>query len=140
MFDYEYFEGKALSLAGMLMLSQQPEDCVQYQGPALLDCFSDVVDIQHRGGIGARSIRKAWERIEVELNLFLTNTLDCVGKLCEEDETIRISMYHDAVFPVEEFFPIAKVQCPIAAAVLMPETRKTVPSAARRTPLESTAG
>ncbi len=111
-FDYEYFEGKALSLARILMLSQRPDDCVQYQGPPLSDRFSDIVDIQYRGGIGVRSIRKKQDRIEVNLNLFLTNTLDRGGKLRQKDEKIQISMYHNAAFPVDETFSIAKVQCP----------------------------
>lgn len=111
-FDYEYFEGKALSLARILMLSQRPDDCVQYQGPTLSDRFSDVVDIQYRGGIGVRSIRKKQDRIEVELNLFLTNILDRGGKLRQKDEKIQISMYHNAAFPVDEAFSIIKVQCP----------------------------
>lgn len=111
-FNYEYFEGKALSLARILMLSQHPEDCVQYQGPKLSDCFSDVVDIQYRGGIGVRQIRKTQERIEVELDLYLTNTLDRGGKLRQKDEKIRIKMYHNADFPVDRSFSIIKVQCP----------------------------
>lgn len=111
-FDYEYFEGKALSLARILMLSQRPDDYVQYHGPTLSDSFSDVVDIQYRGGIEVRSIRKKQDRIEVELNLFLTNILDQGGKLRRKNEKLQISMYHNAAFPVDEVFSIVKVQCP----------------------------
>ncbi len=110
-FDYAYFEGKALALARILMLSPQPEACAQYDGPPLSDRFSDVVDIQYRGGIGVGNIRKNGDRIEVVLNLFLTNTLDRNGKLKQKDEKIRIHMYHKAAFPVKQAFSILKVQC-----------------------------
>lgn len=111
-FDYEYFEGKALSLARILMLSKKPEDFVQYKGGALSDSFSDVVDIQYRGRIGVRKVRNVNNRIEVVLDLYLTNTLDQGGKLKQKDEVIEITMYHKADFPVDKSFSILKVQCP----------------------------
>lgn len=111
-FDYEYFEGKALSLARIIMLSRNPEDCVQYQGKALGDRFSDIVDVQYRGGIGVRQIKKTTERVEVELDLYLTNTLYSGGKIKQKNEKIRMCMYHNAAFPVDRSFSIAKVQCP----------------------------
>lgn len=110
-FDYEYFEGKALSLARILMLSPDPDDNVQYEGPRIGDSFSDVVDIQYRGGIGVRSIKKNGDRIEVELDLYLTNTLDRGGRLSRKEEKIQLSMYHSADFPVDGAFSITKVQC-----------------------------
>lgn len=127
-FDYEYFEGKALSLARILMLSEHPEDCVQYQGPALSDRFSDVVDIEYRGGIGVHSIRKSKEWIEMVLDLYLTNTLDCGGKLKQKDERIRINMYHNAAFPVDETFSIVKVQCPHCSSSFDARKEKNCPS------------
>ncbi len=110
-FDYSYFEGKALSLARILMLSDNPEECVQYQGPKLKDHFSDVVDVQYRGGIGLHSIRRNADRIEVELDLFVTNTLDKGNRLVQKNQTVRLQMYHNTAFPVDEVFSIVKVQC-----------------------------
>lgn len=114
-FDYEYFEGKALALARILMLSQKPDDFVQYRGATLADRFADIVDVQYRGGIGVHSIQKKQGRIEVQLNLFLCNTVDHGGRLQEKNETIRLNMYHNAAFPVDEAFSIVKVQCPNCA-------------------------
>lgn len=126
-FDYEYFEGKALALARILMLSQNPDEFVQYHGPKLADRFSDVVDIEYRGGIGVRSIRKNQNRIEVELNLFLTNTVDCGGRLSRKNETIQLNMYHNADFPVDTAFSIVKVQCPNCAGSFDAGKEKTCP-------------
>lgn len=111
-FDYEYFEGKALSLARMIMLSQHPEECVQYRGPACRDRFSDIVDIQYRGGIGVRQIKRDDARVEVNLDLYLTNALYSRGKIKQKAEKIQVRMYHNAAFPVDRSFSIVKVQCP----------------------------
>ena len=87
-FDYEYFEGKALSLARILMLSKKSEEFVQYEGKTLSGSFADVVNIQYRGRIGVRKIQNENNRIEVELDFYLTNTLDQGGKLREKEEIV----------------------------------------------------
>lgn len=126
-FDYEYFEGKALSLARILMLSKEPEEFVQYEGKSLSGRFSDVVDIQYRGRIGVRKIQNKNNRIEVELDLYLTNTLDQGGRLKEKEEVVQLSMYHNADFPVDRSFSILKVQCPNCGGSFDAEKGKNCP-------------
>lgn len=126
-FDYTYFEGKALSLARILMFSDHPEEYAQYRGPALGNRFADVVDVQYRGSIAVRRIERVQDRIEVELNLFLTNTLDRGGKIRQKDEKIRLSMYHQAAFPVNPVFSIVKVQCPYCSGSFDAARQKDCP-------------
>lgn len=110
-FDYEYFEGKALSFARILMLGEHPEEFVQYRGKPIGGTFKDIVDVQYRGRMGVKDIRKSGGRIEAELELYLTDTLDSGGKIRHKDEKISISMYHNAEFPVDKSFSILKVEC-----------------------------
>ncbi len=111
-FSYEYFEGKALSLTRMILFHDDLENCPQYRGNGSFDEFSDLIDIQYRGGFGVESIRKNQDRIEAVLKLFLTNTYDNGRKLTEKDEKIRIRMYHRGNLPVNPTFSIRAVQCP----------------------------
>lgn len=110
-FSYAYFEGKALSLFRILAFTEDTASWVQYEGPDLEGALSDIVDIQYRGGISLRKIRRDGEKVLVDLTLYLTNTLDDGKKLRRKDEKIRLSMYHRAEFPVEREFSLLQVRC-----------------------------
>lgn len=110
-FDYEYFEGKALSLARIIMFHDDLKNCAQYRGTDTEETFSDIIDIKYRGGIGIDSVRRTEDKIKVSLRLYLNNTLDDGKKIRRKDETVRMEMYHDVNFPVDQAFSIVKVNC-----------------------------
>lgn len=110
-FSYEYFEGRALSLARILMLCPDPRSCANYRGPDLRGRFDDVVDLQYRGGMSIAGIDRRDRRIALDLKLYFTDTLDKGRKLKRKDETVTISMYHDGDFPVDQGFSLVRVQC-----------------------------
>lgn len=111
-FSYEYFEGKALSLARMILFHDDLKNCVQYKGKDISHSFADLIDIQYRGGFGVQSITKNQDRIEVVLRLYLTTTMDTGSKITQKDETIKIWMYHHVEFPVDPAYSIKMVKCP----------------------------
>ena len=111
-FDYEYFEGKALALARIIMFSKEPQEFVQYEGPDISRKFEDVIDMKYRGGFSISSIQKKEDKIKVSLKLFLTNTIDTGDQLKDKDQTVKIDMYHHIEFPIDKAFSILKVECP----------------------------
>lgn len=126
-FSYEYFEGKALSLARMILFHDDLSNCVQYKGKDLSNQFAELIDVQYRGGMGVQSIRANADRIEVVLNLYLTDTIDNGKKITVKNETVRIWMYHNVRFPVDPAFSIRKVQCPCCGASFDARTIKACP-------------
>lgn len=126
-FSYEYFEGKALSLARTILFHDDPSECVQYKGEDLSGKFSDLIDLQYRGGMGIQSIRQNHDRIEVVLKLYLTSTVDNGKKITEKDETVRLWMYHRAQSPADPCFSIKRVQCPCCGGSFDATQRKTCP-------------
>ena len=111
-FDYEYFEGKALSLARTIMLSKNPESFPQYRGPETGERFKDIIDIRYRGGLGVNYIKNEEDKLKISLKLFLTNTIDNGKKVKDKDEIITMEMFHYSRFPVDKGFSITKVCCP----------------------------
>lgn len=126
-FDYEYFEGKALSLARIIMFQDDPENCPQYRGTIQKDAFSDVLDIRYRGGIGVDDIKRQGEEIVVTLKLYLTNILYDGKKIRKKDETVLMEMRHDANFPVDQTFSIVKVNCPYCGGSFDARKKKCCP-------------
>ncbi len=126
-FSYEYFEGKALSLARLIMFHNDLPNCVQYQGTDSSDAFADLIDIQYQGGLGVESIQRKHDRIEVNLRLYLINTIDTGKKIKEEEETVRIRMYHNVASPVDPTFSIRKVQCPCCGGSFDAREQKCCP-------------
>lgn len=111
-FDYGYFEGKALSLAKIIMLSQNPDQCVQYQGPVVAGSFYNVLDIQYRGGIEIHKVVNRRNKIRIAMDLYVCNTVCAGGQIIEQNEKIQMVMEHWAQFPVKPVFSIVNVQCP----------------------------
>ncbi len=126
-FSYEYFEGKALSLARMMMFHDNLANCVQYKGQGSSSNFADLIDIQYRGRFAVESIQRNQDRIEVVLKLYLTNTIDDGKKISQKDEAIRIWMYHHVQFPVDPTYSIRKVQCPCCGGSFDAREQKTCP-------------
>lgn len=110
-FSYEYFESKALSFTRMILFHDNIADCVQCTGSDRSHKFHDIVDIEYRGGMGVKGIRRKGEYLEAELELYLTSTVDDGRKISSRPEKIRITMRHNTHFPVDPTFSISKVQC-----------------------------
>ena len=115
-FDYEYFEGKALSLARIVMLSDNLEHATQYEGLALPDSFKDVIDVQYLGGFGLQNYHEEGDEIVLHLRLYLETTLFRKGKIKKDRTPVLIEMTHNTKFPVDAGFSIMKVQCPNCGA------------------------
>lgn len=111
-FSYEYFEGKALALARIIMFSSDLTNCVQYSGSGLNEAFREIIHINYRGGMKFCSIERKGDVLEVNLQLYLTNTYDNGKKIREKDEVIHIILQHNAEFKVVPDFSIKKVECP----------------------------
>lgn len=111
-FSYEYFEGKALSLARIIILSSDLVNCVQYSGNETNKEFREIININYRGGMKIGSIERKGNILEVKLQLYLTNTYDTKGKIKEKDEVIYLTLHHNAEFKVDPDFSIKKVECP----------------------------
>ncbi len=111
-FSYEYFEGKALSLARIIILSSDLVNCVQYSGNETNKEFREIININYRGGMKIGPIERKGNVLEVKLQLYLTNTYDNGKKIKEKDEEIHLILHHNAEFKVVPDFSIKKVECP----------------------------
>ena len=114
-FDYEYFEGKVVSLLRMVMFAKQPDTLVQFQG-AQLDHFDNVLDIAYHGGFGITSLYIKDEYVYLVLNVYITETRFENGNIKESDEVIELSMQHYCNHLVNREFSILKVNCPHCGA------------------------
>lgn len=110
-FSYEYFEGKALSLTRIVVLSPDPANCIQYSGSKIKECFREIINIDYRGGMHFISLQRKEDVLEVKLQLYLKNTYDTKGKIKEKDEVISLTLHHKAEFKVVPDFSIKKVEC-----------------------------
>lgn len=110
-FSYEYFEGKALSLARIVLFSPDPAVCIQYSDNTIRSCFRNIININYRGGMNLISIGQKGTMLEVRLRLYLTNIYDINGKIRERDEVINLTLHHNAEFRVVPNFSIKKVEC-----------------------------
>lgn len=111
-FSYEYFEGKALSLARIIILSTDLVNCVQYSGNETNEEFQKIIHINYRGGIKVDAIEQRGSVLEVKLQLYLTNTYDDGKKIKEKDEVVHLTLHHNAEFRVRPDFSIKKAECP----------------------------
>lgn len=110
-FSYEYFEGKALSLARIIIFSSDVGNCVQYSGNGSNEEFREIININYRGGMNFVSLEQKGNVLEVNLQLYLTNTYDNGRKIKEKDEVIHMILHHNAEFKVAPDFSITKVEC-----------------------------
>ena len=110
-FSYVYFEAKALSLSRILLFREDPTSCVQYEGRTLGRKFRNVIDLQYRGGMKLRSIRKTGENILVKLDVFVTLTRLKGNRIREEKRKLHLTLRHRADFPTVSGFTIRRVQC-----------------------------
>lgn len=111
-FSYEYFEGKALSLARIIILTSDLANCVQYSGNETNKEFREIININYQGGMKIGSIERKGNILEAKLQLYLTNTYDNGKKMKEKDEVIYLILHHNAEFKVNPDFSIKKVECP----------------------------
>lgn len=130
-FSYEYFEGKALAFARMILFHDDLAQCVQYQGADRSHKFDDIVDIEYRGGMGVKSIQQHGDDLEVKLQLYLTTTTDNGKKITQQPENIHITMRHNIRFPVDPTFSIRKVQCTGCGGSFDARTNKCCPYCGR---------
>lgn len=110
-FSYEYFEGRALSIAKIILFHDQLGNCVQYAGKPVDGSFSKILHVEYRGGIGFHSIKRVEDKLIVIIDLYLTNTYNDGRNIKYKDETMRLTMYHNTKFEVDPVFSIQKVQC-----------------------------
>lgn len=114
-FSYEYFEGKALSLARIAAFSKKGENCPQYR-PDHEDgddraSFANVLDMQYRGGFMVRGIRESGGMLHLDLDLMIRDTVDDGRRVRDRNDVWAIRMHHRTQFPVDPSFSIHKVQC-----------------------------
>lgn len=126
-FNYEYFEGKAMSLVRTILFQDDLAECVQYEGPDISERFSHILDAQYRGGMKFRKIRKEGSQIQVILDLFLSMTELHENQIRIKKKRMRLTMRHSADFPVNTSFSITKVQCPCCSGSFDARVRRSCP-------------
>jgi len=113
--NYEYFEGKALSLLRCVLFSDNAEDFVQYSGGPLPEEYKNIVDVSYRGGMGVESVKEivedGKEKIQISLRIFLENAKIDGGKLRLSRDVANMTMVHDRHTRVNRDFTIAAVTC-----------------------------
>ena len=110
-FDYEYFEGKALSLARIVLLNDDIEQATQYEGTRLDDSFKNIIDVQYLGGLGLQEYYVEGSLIVLKLRLYVETTQYKNKKIKKDRKPIVLEMIHNTKFPVDAGFSIMKVQC-----------------------------
>ena len=110
-FDYEYFEGKVISIARSILLNEHKKDCLYMQGNHIPTRFENVVDLEYRGGIALHSMNKKEDVIHACFDLFLTVSYYEDERIKVKDERIRMWMQHDAKVPIDQTFSILNVHC-----------------------------
>ena len=113
--NYEYFEGKALSLLRCVLFSDDPTEFVQYSGGPLSETYKNIVDVSYRGGMGVKEVKEVEadgkEKIQVSLRIFLENAKFDGEKVRLSREVANMTMVHDRHSRVDTGFTITAVTC-----------------------------
>lgn len=110
--NYEYFEGKAISLLKCIIFSKDATDFVQYKGNLLREDYKDIVDISYLGGMGVDEVNEIDENIEIKLRIYLENTRYDGNKIFFTKDIAYMTMVHNRNNEIKKEFTISAVKCP----------------------------
>ena len=110
--NYEYFEGKAISLLKCIIFSKDAPDFVQYKGNSLRKGYKDIVDISYLGGMGVDEVNEIDENIEIKLRIYLENTKYDGNKIFFTKDIAYMTMVHNRNNEIKKEFTISAVKCP----------------------------
>ena len=113
--NYQYFEGKAISLLKCILFSKNATDFVQYKNDSLPDGYENIVDVKYLGGIGVDSVNEieenGIEKIEVNLRVFLENARYDGNKIYFTKDIAYMTMVHNRNNEIKKEFTISAVKC-----------------------------
>lgn len=116
--NFEYLEGKALSMIRSIIFAEDEEKLVQYTGGKVNPKVKDIVDSFYRGVMGVSGYRMHIPvdendegRIELDVNVYVQNLYDKGNKLSTKNEIIRATMVHKIGNGINPAFSISRISC-----------------------------
>ena len=113
--NYQYFEGKAISLLKCILFSKNATDFVQYKNDSLPYGYENIIDIKYLGGIGVDSVNEieenGIEKIEINLRVFLENARYDGSKVFFTKDVANMTMIHNKNNDINKEFTISAVKC-----------------------------
>ena len=110
--NYQYFEGKAISLLKCILFSKNATDFVQYKNDSLPEDYKNIVNISYLGGMGVDEVNEIDENIEIKLRIYLENTRYDGNKIYFTKDIAYMIMVHNRNNEIKKEFTISAVKCP----------------------------
>ena len=110
-FSFEYFIGKIIAMARIMIFCSDYSNLAIYEGPAMENQNKDIVDVQYNGAVKLNSYSVKGAYCYLDIVVYTTDTY-CVGKsIRKKNEAFRMVLCKNVMNPPDYGFSVGKVQC-----------------------------
>lgn len=110
-FSYTYFTSKAVSLLKMILLSQNPDDLVVYNGEILGNRFENIIDSSYRGGVALKKENIKDGICSVEVDIYMEDLYILGKRVKRKDSIYRVNLRRNVSKTLNMAFSIKAVEC-----------------------------